>query len=113
MPTDPEAADFVHSLPDAYLDCRDYGHLWSARTARWDSEMRAYERTLGCTRCDTTRTQWLSAYGSTLKGSYNYPEGYQHKGLGRLDGGARDALRLESVTRLLDLKPATIRRRAS
>lgn len=113
MPTDPEAAQFAAGLPEEYLECRDYGHTWRARTARWDPETRAYERTLECARCTTIRSQWLSAYGHALKGSYSYPDGYQHAGLGRLDGSARDALRLESVTRILGVSPATARRRAS
>lgn len=113
VPTDPESVDFIQSLPSAFLDCRDYGHTWRARTARWDGDTRAYERTLECSRCSTTRTQWLSAFGTTLKGSYSYPDGYTHTGMGRLDGAARDALRLETVTRLLDLTPATVTKRRS
>jgi hypothetical protein len=35
-----------------------------------------------------------------LGGSYEYPDGYQHKGLGRLDGADRDSLRLESLLRV-------------
>jgi hypothetical protein len=38
--------------------------------------------------------------GSILGGSYEYPDGYQHKGLGRLDGADRDSLRLESLLRV-------------
>jgi hypothetical protein len=38
--------------------------------------------------------------GTILGGSYDYPEGYAHKGLGRLDGADRDALRLESLHRV-------------
>jgi hypothetical protein len=73
--------------------------------------MHAYERTLECGRCSTTRTQWLSAFGATIKGSYSYPDGYTHQGLGRLDGAARDALRLETVTRWLNVTPITAKRR--
>jgi len=112
VPTDTETANFVASLPEAFLECRDYGHTWRPLTARWDGEMHAYERTMGCARCDTTRSQWLSAYGHALRGSYSYPEGYQHLGQGRLDGAARDALRLESVSRMLNVTPITMKRRA-
>jgi hypothetical protein len=38
--------------------------------------------------------------GTVLGGSYDYPQGYQHVGLGRLDGADRDALRLESLLRV-------------
>lgn len=53
-----------------------------------------------CTRCATQRVQRLSRMGSILGGSYLYPDGYQHKGLGRLDGADRDSLRLESLLRV-------------
>lgn len=114
MSVDREVADFAAGLSEAHLACRDYGHSWTPATARWDSELRAFARTLRCVRCHTERAQWLSQYGHPLRGHYVYPEGYQALGLGRLDGESRDVLRLESVSRLLgdELAPKRRRRRA-
>jgi hypothetical protein len=95
-----EAASFAASLPDAYLSCRDYGHSWRAHAAGFNRKESYWTRVLRCIRCGTERVQYLSQTGAILRGNYLYPEGYQHKGLGRLDGSDRDALRLESVVRV-------------
>ena len=91
-------------LPDAFLMCRDMGHQWRPFTAQWHSSERAYSRTLACARCSTQRTQWVSASGHIAHGNhYDYPEGYTAPaGTGRMDGAARDALRLASVLRMFD-----------
>lgn len=95
-----EQADFAHTLPDDFLQCRDFGHTWRPYTVAWHSQDYEWERTLRCVRCLTQRVQVLSASGGNLRSHYVYPEGYVHAGLGRLDGSARDALRLESVVRM-------------
>jgi hypothetical protein len=95
-----EAAEFASTLPESYLMCRDAGHAWRPYSADWSGEWGCWERSLVCQRCSTIRRQRLSRLGSVLGGHYEYPEGYQHKGLGRLDGSDRDALRLESLHRV-------------
>lgn len=91
-------------LPDAFLTCRDMGHTWRPYTAAWDSQERAYRRELICARCTTVRVQWVSATGHIAHGNaYTYPEGYTAPtGTGRMDGQARDALRLQSVLRMVE-----------
>lgn len=98
--TTSEAADFAAHLTDAYLSCRDFGHSWRAHTAGFDRKESYWVRVLRCARCATERLQYVSATGSILSGRYLYPDGYQHKGLGRLTGSDRDALRLESTIRI-------------
>lgn len=89
-------------LPEEFLACRDYGHLWRPSSARYVSDEHAYERVMRCGRCHTERTQTLSASGAILGGGYDYAEGYvAPSGQGRLGTEARDSLRLESVLRLL------------
>jgi hypothetical protein len=97
-------ATWEESLPDAYLQCRDLGHLWRPFTAQWHQQERAYSRVLSCQRCGTQRAQWVSASGHIAHGNaYTYPEGYTAPaGSGRMDGVARDALRLASVLRMVD-----------
>lgn len=95
-------ASWARELTDAYLLCRDIGHQWRAYTARYVPEQNGYERTLRCGRCQTERRQTLSLNGHVTSGSYSYPEGYQQPhGSGRLTGDAKDALRIESVMRLI------------
>jgi hypothetical protein len=100
-------AAWGEELPDSYLQCRDLGHLWRPYTASWESQERAYRRVLVCTRCTTERTQWVSANGHISHGNaYAYPDGYSAPaGTGRMDGGARDALRLQSVLRMVEAAP--------
>lgn len=99
-----DIAGWRRELPEEFLSCRDYGHLWRPSSARYLSDLNAYERTMRCGRCHTERTQTLSASGGILGGGYDYADGYvAPKGQGRLGTEARDSLRLESVLRLLAL----------
>jgi hypothetical protein len=97
-----EVGAFAADLPDTFLLCREIGHNWRPFFARWDVDENAYQRTLRCQRCKTQRHQWMSYSGSMLGNQYEYTEGYQHKGLGRIVGEGRDRIRLESITRLVE-----------
>lgn len=97
-----EIAGWRQSLPEEFLACRDYGHLWRPRSARYNAEGNHYTRTMACGRCHTERDQDLSASGAILSGHYDYADGYTApRGQGRLGTEARDSLRLESILRLL------------
>lgn len=100
-----DVESWKQGLPEEFLSCRDYGHLWRPLTARYVPDGGgAYERTMRCGRCQAERTQTLSGSGSILGGGYDYPEGYvAPSGVGRLGTEARDSLRLESVLRLLSM----------
>lgn len=97
-----DIAGWREGLPEEFLACRDYGHLWRPRSARYMPEANGYTRTMACGRCHAERDQDLTASGGIVSGHYSYAEGYvAPRGQGRLGGEARDSLRLESVLRLL------------
>lgn len=98
---EPTPAVLIHDLATDHLQCRDFGHSWRPYTARWDSKQRAYETQLRCSRCRTVRLRWIGPRGEQLESRYDYADGYLIKGIGRLTGTDRDALRLESVHRVL------------
>lgn len=93
-----EIQDFAAELPEKFLECRELGHLWRPWTAR-SNELGGYDRTLRCTRCLTKREQVITARGIVHSNKYIHPEGYLHKGMGRIVGDGRGLLRLESVKR--------------
>lgn len=113
-----DVGTWARELSDAALLCRDVGHYWRPFTASFDKASRSYDRVLRCGRCKTERHQLLDSSGHPVKGHYVYPEGYLAPvGTGRLIGGERDTLRLESVVRLIgggdEMATRRHRRRAS
>lgn len=96
-----EAAEWARDLSDAHLECRDERHDWRRMSARWLPEAGVYERKRKCRRCKTVKTQRLSELGTVVSNSYDYPDGYQTTGLGRLAGDSLAAMRLVSITREL------------
>lgn len=89
-------------LPEEFIQCRDFGHLWRPYRAHFDAANNCYERVIRCGRCRTERSQHVGLSGELLSGAYSYPAGYQAPaGSGRLDSGGRAELRLESTLRLM------------
>ena len=97
-----EVADFAANLEDNWLFCRTYQHNWKPWSAHWSGELSCYEVKIRCNRCTTKRVQRMSDKGQVLASHYEYPDGYLHEGMGRIAGEARDMLRLESVTRVIN-----------
>jgi hypothetical protein len=97
------AAEFAANLSNRFLHCRELGHTWRAHTVSWDAEARAYDRRLRCSGCHTIRIQLLDAYGHVVANRYQYPDNYLAHRDGQVGalGGARDAFRLEAITRFL------------
>ena len=93
-----EVETFAKGLDEKFLLCRELGHTWRPWTA---SKFRdgGYERVLRCSRCLTRRFQEISSRGEILHSHYKHPEGYLHKGMGRITGAGRGVLRLESIKR--------------
>lgn len=90
-------------MADETLACRELGHPWGAYTATFDRAVGVFERTLRCPRCETRKVQSLNRSGHILGSHYVYPDGYlMEKGLGRIAGDGRDALRLEALTRAVN-----------
>lgn len=96
-----DVAKWSADLPASFLLCRDIGHRWRPQRAKITGE-HTYLQGLVCSRCRTERTRELSMSGHVLSSSYTHPDGYlAPKGTGRIDTDGRDALRLESVLRLM------------
>jgi len=89
----------LDAMPAAYIECRDYGHIWRSRDAYWVAKERVYVQQLECARCATIRVRELNAHGHILSSGYRYADGYQMPaGTGFLTSNARDGIRLRSVT---------------
>jgi len=95
-----DVQDFAEGLKETFLHCRELGHNWRPYTAGSHPDG-GFERVLRCTRCKTRRVQELSSRGMVMTNRYEYVEGYQHQGLGRIVGEGRGLLRLESLKRLV------------
>lgn len=91
----------LSAMSDEYIDCRDYGHSWMS----WNFvglQGGQWEQWLKCQRCDTTRKRILNNRGQQVTNGYDYADGYQLKGFGRLTGTDRDALRLAHILRITE-----------
>jgi hypothetical protein len=75
----------------AILECRLYGHHWRPQRAVYHDQYRFYYLVQACPRCHTERHTELN------------PAGYLTKGIGRIVGDGRDALRLAAIERLYTL----------
>jgi hypothetical protein len=93
----------AQDMPMSYLQCRALGHTWRSSSAAIDRVARAYDVELRCSRCRTIRVQTVSFTGHVVSSHYEYPDGYVNH-LGRIAGDGRDALRLESIVRIIDRK---------
>jgi hypothetical protein len=98
--TPKEVRSVVKDMSDEFLQCRDFGHNW--RQSRVVKVKGGFERTLYCNTCKTNRDQFLSPRGEVLHTSYDYAEGYQIKGLGRVQSEAKSVLRLQSLNRAIE-----------
>lgn len=99
MATRNEVRRVAREMDEAFLRCRDMGHNW--RQSRVEKVGRGYERTLYCSGCKTNRMQTLDSRGAVTHTRYDYAEGYQIKGIGRM-GDAKGALRLVSLQNAID-----------
>lgn len=91
----------IEALPAAFLHCRDFGHNWKPYRATWNPQFKYYEASLRCIRCKTQRTRFIGPRGEMAGSKYEYADGYQMSGYGRMTGGERDHIRLASITHLL------------
>lgn len=82
-----------------HLECRDTGHHWQPEDVAHIRSQRFYRIQHRCARCDTRRLREMSETGHVYAQTYDYAPGYQAKGLGRIVGEAKDAVRLAAVTR--------------
>jgi hypothetical protein len=92
---------FVQNMPDAHIECRDFGHSWKPQTATWLDDG-TIERVLACSRCTTRRYQALDRKGYILSSHYAYPEHYLIEGVGRLTADDRAMVRISNIDRVAD-----------
>lgn len=96
-----EVSDWAKDLPERFLHCREMNHNWRPFDVGRHKDG-GYERTLRCVRCKTRKVQHLDTHGMLIGGArYEHPEGYLHKGMGRIVGEGRGALRIESILRIV------------
>ena len=100
-PAEPTLKDIVQKMDLSHIQCRDFGHSWRPYSARWLPAENCYRSELECQRCHTVRTRFLTRTGEQLSSSYDYVDGYQVHGMGRLSGSDRDVIRLESILAVL------------
>jgi len=103
----------VHHLTEEFLRCRDIGHVWVQYKVK--RVRGGFERSLYCRSCKGSKHQFVSGRGEILASSYVYSDGYQFKGIGRVQSEGKAVLRLESLDRTikltggdLDIDPLTI-----
>jgi hypothetical protein len=102
-----EVADLAAGMKQTHLECRTWNHIWRPNTAALATTQRWYDVTMRCVRCRSLRVQTWSLSGTVVTSHYEYAEGYLNKGLGRIVGDGRDALRLEIVQRAVAGKHTT------
>lgn len=99
-----DAQEAAADWSDQILECRTYGHKWRPATAAYTKDRKAIATTQVCL-CMTERHSTLDARtGWVMAIHYEYPDGYVLKGLGRIDGDAKGALRLATVQRVYGVK---------
>jgi hypothetical protein len=96
-----EVKSFARGLSDEFLECRILSHNWQPFQAAWERDADAYLVQYLCERCNSARHMWIDRFGDVVRGGYDYEDGYQHIGMGRITGRGRSALRLESLSRIL------------
>jgi hypothetical protein len=98
----------VPTIPDNFLECRDYGHNWKPYNAEVDNRRRFVKRIQQCGNCESFRSHKIStavrSRGQLIPGSasYSHAEGYLNKGHGRLTADAKDQIRWYNTELLLE-----------
>jgi hypothetical protein len=101
-----EPGDIEHAAEqwsESVLECRDTGHHWERARASHIRRLHYYTVIHICSRCGMFRTREMSESGHVYANSYTYPDGYLLKGLGRIAGEAKDAIRALALTRATDV----------
>jgi hypothetical protein len=101
-PVPPSVEKAVQGMDVEHLQCRDFGHSWRPFSVQWVNRLNLYEYQLKCMRCTTIRTRWHDRTGAVVSSNYDYVEGYQIHGLGRLSGTDRDVIRLASIMAVME-----------
>ena len=74
------------SLDDAFIKCRNYLHAWDEfYPIDLDPPMYGYRLSLRCIRCGTERHDNIDFKGRVMGRRYLYPEGYQQRGVPKVE----------------------------
>lgn len=93
-------AQWLAQVDPLTLLCRDTGHMWRPHTAARTPT--GFVRTLGCARCDTTKTQQLDRQGGLTKTTYRHAPGYlTPRGV---QAPAKQELRLDGISHQLAMR---------
>lgn len=97
----------ITNLSIDHVRCRDLGHVWREFTPATLSEgdgAKYWRRALRCDKrnggCGAERIERIETDGQIASRSYNYPQGYQMKGLGVRGGLSKAWFRREYIKRL-------------
>lgn len=74
-----EAAEALHESKDEFLECRDLRHPWKVQGLFYVGA--EIHRRLVCPRCKTVATDRWTPRGERIARQYQYPKGYQAKGV--------------------------------
>lgn len=91
--------DAMDQMSDEAMVCRDISHSWRSHVVLRIKG--GYERQLRCSSCGTLRIETLNSKGGLIDRYYEYAEGYRVKGLGRISGETKDAVRLVSLQKAI------------
>jgi hypothetical protein len=115
-------SEALSGVPENWLLCRGIRHSWDVIqdfhvTAKEGRVVHEIQRTLECSRCETQRIEKFVVTRDGLDKTgqkYEYPEGYQFKGLGIMRGVKPQSMVLaEQFNRVMGAAATRARRAAS
>lgn len=95
-----DVAKFAERLPNDYLMCRTWAHSWDPGSSSVQRSNGRIHWTVGCSICGTVRTRFMNPSGGILGNRYDYPEGYQSDGMGRISQRGMAQIRMETLKRI-------------
>lgn len=95
-----DVAMFAKRLPQDFLLCRTWQHSWDPETSTVQRRGGHIHWGVECSICGTVRTCIMTARGEIVGNRYDYPEGYQSAGMGRISRDGRAQIRMETLKRI-------------
>ena len=95
-----DVAQFTARLPDDFLACRTWAHSWDLATSAVRRASGHIHWSVECATCGTIRTLIMTSSGRIAGNRYDYPDGYQSTGLGRIGQSGRALFRMATLKRV-------------
>jgi hypothetical protein len=89
---------------EGMLECRAYGHQWRPSRVVYNKVDRFYAIYQVCPRCGCERYQEMTTIGRVVASFIQYAPGYLAHGVGRIQGEAKDAVRVAAVVRVYEVE---------